>query len=272
MKFKTVLLALAIVLLTANAAWACYPILNASAQCDPATHKAFISYTATADLEVSNPDIWILVNNIKQTSGSFVSPTYSFSGTVDWPDLSASAVVTAYAAADWGNGYQAGQSASVTLSLPDPTTDPNCFQPALGRFTGGGHQIRVGDVRVTRGFTLHCDILLSNNLEVNWGGNSFHMTEYPSSVTCLDDPLVNPVPPPAPVDTIIGVSAGRYNGVDGYTIEFTFVDAGEPGTSGPDKAALKIYETANPSNVVLNVPLQPITGGNVQAHYDQPHM
>jgi hypothetical protein len=47
------------------------------------------------------------------------------------------------------------------------------------------------------------------------------------------------------------------------------VDAGEPGTN--DQAALLIYETANPGNVVLNVPLQFLTGGNLQAHYDQPH-
>jgi hypothetical protein len=57
--------------------------------------------------------------------------------------------------------------------------------------------------------------------------------------------------------------------VDGYTIQFTLVDAGEPGPN--DSAALKIFETANPSNVVLNVPLQHLTGGNLQAHYDQPH-
>ena len=31
---------------------------------------------------------------------------------------------------------------------------------AGGRFTGGGHQLRVGDARVTRGLTIHCDLLL----------------------------------------------------------------------------------------------------------------
>ena len=35
--------------------------------------------------------------------------------------------------------------------------------------------------------------------------------------------------------------------------------------------AIRIYETANPANVVLDVPLQMLTGGNLQAHYDQPH-
>jgi hypothetical protein len=47
------------------------------------------------------------------------------------------------------------------------------------------------------------------------------------------------------------------------------VDAGEPGKN--DQAALKIYETANPLNIVLNLPLTNLTGGNLQAHYDQPH-
>jgi len=50
---------------------------------------------------------------------------------------------------------------------------------------------------------------------------------------------------------------------------FTLVDAGEPGSD--DQAALLIYETANPANVVLDVPLQYLDGGNLQAHYDQPH-
>jgi len=140
---------------------------------------------------------------------------------------------------------------------------------ANGRFTGGGHQLRVGAARVTRGLTIHCDLLLSNNLEVNRGGNQFHMTEHLTTVECSDDPAIDQTPPPAPLDTLVGVGTGRYNGTDGYTIEFTLVDYGEPGSS--DQAALLIYQTANPSNVVLNVPLQVMSGGNLQAHYDQPH-
>ena len=68
---------------------------------------------------------------------------------------------------------------------------------------------------------------------------------------------------------LIGVGTGRYNGTDGYTIEFTLVDGGEPGTA--DQAALRIYNTAAPGNVVLDLPLQLLSGGNLQAHYDQPH-
>ena len=147
------------------------------------------------------------------------------------------------------------------------------FQPddgvGTGRFTGGGNQIRVDGVRVTRGLTIHCDLLLSNNLEVNWNGNSFHMTEHLETVECSDDPNIDQAPPAAPLDTLIGVGTGRYNNVDGFTIEFTLVDAGEPGRD--DQAALLIYETADPANVVLEVPLQNLDGGNLQAHFDQPH-
>ena len=117
--------------------------------------------------------------------------------------------------------------------------------------------------------TIHCDLLLSNNLQVNWPDNKFHMTEHLTTVSCTDDPNIVQTPPPAPLDTLVGVGTGRYNGVNGFTIEFTLVDAGEPG--GNDQSALKIFQTSNPANVVLEVPLTQLTGGNLQAHFDQPH-
>ena len=140
-----------------------------------------------------------------------------------------------------------------------------------GRFTGGGNQIKLDDnVRVSRGLTIHCDLLLSNNLEVNWGqGNNFHMTEHLTTVSCTDDPDIIQAPPPAPLDTLIGTGTGKFNGVDGYTVQFTLQDFGEPGTA--DKMAIRIFETANPSNVVLNIPLNLLANGNLQAHFDQPH-
>lgn len=146
-----------------------------------------------------------------------------------------------------------------TLNETDPPPDP-----ATGRFTGGGFQLSAA--RVTRGFTIHCDLVLSNNLEVNWGGNHFHMTQHLTTVACTDDDDILQPPPAAPVDTIVGVGTGRYNGVDGYTIEFTLVDAGEPGRN--DQAALRIF---NGTGDVLNIPLSRLDGGNVQAHFDQPH-
>jgi len=61
----------------------------------------------------------------------------------------------------------------------------------------------------------------------------------------------------------------RYNNADGFTIQFTLVDYGEPGDQ--DRMSIRIFETANPANVVLDVPLTILQGGNLQAHYDQPH-
>ena len=138
----------------------------------------------------------------------------------------------------------------------------------LGRMTGGGGQITIGDVYVSRGFTIHCDIVLSNNIEVNWPDNKFHITRPLTSALCIDDPTISPVPPAAPFDTFIGVAEGEHNGVPGATLRFTFVDDGERG-GDHDMASLHITD-AN-GNVVLNVPLSFLDRGNIQAHYDQPH-
>lgn len=45
------------------------------------------------------------------------------------------------------------------------------------------------------------------------------------------------------------------------------MDAGEPGKN--DQMAFTI--TAPGGATVITVPLQNLTGGNLQAHYDQPH-
>ncbi|MEW5975671.1 MAG: hypothetical protein AB1898_07680 [Acidobacteriota bacterium] len=270
-------------ILLAGAAQAHHVTIEATASC--ADGVAVINYTAgswSLGLEGSNTQIDILVNGVVQDSGAFEEATgNTFSGSIPAP-AGSSATVEARAVGDWGDGFENGQSASTTIDLP---TDCGGVSNGVGRFTGGGYQILMSEavlagakgaarrtvtdgVRITRGFTIHCDLVLSNNLEVNWEGNHFHMERH-TSASCSDDPTIIQTPPKAPVDTIIGTGIGRYNNVEGYTIQFTLVDAGEPGNF--DKAALKIYETANPGNVVLDVPLQPIAGGNVQAHFDQPH-
>lgn len=228
-----------------------------------------VSYTVTSWSNVSpdgdNPSIRVYVGGYLVDDSPLGYPDYMFSGSVPAPE-GESVSLAALANGDWGDGAPGGQTSWATVAL-----DADCSPPlSTGRFTGGGHQIRVDNVRVTRGLTLHCDLLLSNNLEINWGGNSFHMLEHLTTVECSDDPLIIQAPPAAPLDTMVGVGQGRYNGMEGYTVEFTLVDHGEPGT-GNDEAALLVYETANPANVVLNVPLQTLSGGNLQAHYDQPH-
>lgn len=137
-----------------------------------------------------------------------------------------------------------------------------------GRMTGGGNQITIGDVKVTRGFTIHCDITLSNNLEINWPDNKWHITKPLTMALCVDDPAVHPEPPPAPFDTFIGEGIGEWNGQAGSLVRFTFVDAGEPGGKN-DRAQIQVW--AADGTLVLDVPMSFLNNGNLQAHYDQPH-
>lgn len=158
---------------------------------------------------------------------------------------------------------------------PNPAVDPCVADPTLpecqppvslnGRFTGGGFQINTGGVRVTRGFTIHCDNLLTNNLEVNWaGGNNFHMAKNTlTSVVCTRP--VDPTPPASPVARIVASAVGQCNGQPA-TISFMLEDQGEPGTN--DRAELVITGVGSCN---LNLTDRPIDGGNIQAHFDQPH-
>ena len=141
-----------------------------------------------------------------------------------------------------------------------------------GRMTGGGGQIQIDGARITRGFTIHCDIVLSNNLEINWpGGNKWHITKPLTDALCLDDPNFDPFPPAAPFDTFIGEGTGSLNGVAGSIVKFTFIDNGEPGKT--DQATIQIWASgADPS---VDIPVLDVFGvldhGNIQAHFDQPH-
>jgi hypothetical protein len=151
-------------------------------------------------------------------------------------------------------------------TLPPPPPPPE--EPVPGRMTGGGSQIIIGDVKITRGFTIHCDITLSNNIEINWPGNKWHLDKPITRAECIDDPAISPEPPPAPFDTFKGEAVGSLNGQPGSWIGFTFVDSGEPGGNN-DLAGFRIY--APGGALVLDVPLGFLTKGNLQAHYDQPH-
>lgn len=143
---------------------------------------------------------------------------------------------------------------------------------AEGRMTGGGFQIRVGQVKVTGGLTLHCDNTLSNNLQVNWpGGNRWHLEkESLDNILCIDDPAYTEQPPEAPFNTFIATATGSLNGVDGSVINFRFIDDGEPGRYH-DLVELQISAPGDPGTIVLDVPLRVIDLGNLQAHFDQPH-
>jgi len=256
--------ALLLLVLSSGVAFAHSVTLTAEAVCNGPTPT--INFTVTSwsgGPEGENPKIEVSFNNIVVFTGALVQASGNmFSGSLPAP-MGSSVLVSALVAANWPAGDGGGQTSSTTLTIP-----ANCAI-GTGRFTGGGKQVDVGGVaKITRGLTIHCDLLLSNNLEINWdGGNNFHMLEHLETIACFDDPEIDQKPPSAPLDTLVGRGTGRFNGVDGYSIVFTLVDAGEPGTS--DEMGFTI--TAPNGSVVLNVPLQHLTGGNLQAHFDQPH-
>lgn len=138
----------------------------------------------------------------------------------------------------------------------------NCADEGTGRMTGGGSVYTRAGVRVTHGFELHCDATVTpNNLQINWDkGNKFHL-ETLTSALCTDDPAIAPTPPNAGFDTYKGTGTGKFNGVPGYTAEWTFTDAGEPGKK--DLATIVIKDPANA--VVLSVSGL-LKVGNQQAH------
>ena len=153
-------------------------------------------------------------------------------------------------------------------TIPDPTPVPP--EVCDGRFTGGGFQIDANELKVTRGFTLHCDELLSNNFEVNWksGGtaHNFHTDKNPEVTEC-SKPVV-PNPPTADVSRIVILNQpGSLDGEDGHLITIVLEDWGEPGTA--DRAYIAVDGVALTGGSVAVPAL--IDGGNIQAHFDQPH-
>jgi hypothetical protein len=267
--FLVTVLVVAFQTIVAGTASAHHVTLAASAACT--NNAVVISYTVTSydqvDTAGSNPEVDILFNGLKVDAEALTlatNPKNAFSGqriTV----LTGTVNVTALVIGTWGDGYAGGQSAAVSVAIPT-----GCGPSGTGRFTGGGKQVELGGLTITKGLELDCDLRPPNNLEINWtdgaGTHQFHMENFTSAV-CSLNPDFSPVPPVAPINTMIGKGTGRFDGADGYTVEFTLEDHGEPGTQ--DRAGFKIYLTANPTQVVLNFPIQLLTKGNLQAHFDQ---
>ena len=206
--------------------------------------------------------------NVVQSSAFTLANNNTITGSQPAPGTG-SVTVTVNATGTWGTGDpDSDRTASTTVTVPSDCTEI----AAIGRFTGGPNAIEIGGTKVTTGLQIHCHPKdPSVNFEINWGGgDNFHLTDV-TTVSCFDSPLVTPQPPKAPVDTIVATGYGTFNNVAGYTIEFTLVDSGEPDNKRTDQMRILIYTTGNPSDVKLNVPLQFISAGNIQAHYDQPH-
>lgn len=291
--------------LTAQTAWAHYPIVSAAT---PACVNGtiVINFTITSwDVgsvlgsttppsggangpgDGENPNVEVFFDGAQVASGAFSDPSDSFSGTANAPLGVTSVHVSAIAAGIWGDGYPAGQSSDawgtsmdVDLSSVTPCAPP----PGNGRFTGGGKVVvsnaiipASGSVTVTKGFEVECDMDPAHeNLELNWDvGNHFHMDQITSAVCTLQG--IPPNPPPAPVNRIDATGTGSYNGMPGYTVVFTLWDQGEPGTN--DEAGFVVCQTvpadptscASSPSIVLSVPLQLVSTGNIQAHVDSGH-
>lgn len=141
-----------------------------------------------------------------------------------------------------------------------------------GRMTGGGNNPGLGDV-THYGFELHCSSAVGpNNLTVSflYKGKevTFHLDTV-TSVSCSDDPAVDPRPPDADFDTLIGTGTGHLTGpgapgcaaLDKARINFKFVDGGEGKGSG-DFVVITVWCGAKK---LLDVAGSPF-GGNIQAH------
>jgi hypothetical protein len=229
-----------------------------------ATNPVGTSHTVTATVtqlvggtEVPVPGVTVnfTVSGANTASGSCVTDangqcTFTYVGTATGFDtITATAVV-------------AGQT--LTAAATKEWTAP---PPQPGWMTGGGSVFTTTGQRVTHGFVLQCDPAQgSNNLQVNWGDQRFHL-ESVTSVSCSDDPSIDPGQPPAPFDTIQGTGVGRYKQGNGpwqsAIVEWIFTDAGEPG-GGVDRVRIKITLVSSGA-VVLDVDGF-LNSGNHQAH------
>jgi hypothetical protein len=220
-----------------------------------------------SSIEVTSGGIVTMYSNLLDSNDDDEWDTVTLPVTI--PAMATSVTVQAFSRDDLGSGDLPASFVWSAAALAIPPMDTP-FLP--GRMTGGGRQIRVDGVRITRGFTIHCDIELSNNLEINWQSNHWHLSKPITEAECLDDPDVSPLPPAAPFDTFIGEGEGKPNGEEGSMVRFTFVDGGEPGKK-VDRAEISIWapgDDPDTDSPVLSVS-GTIDGGNLQAHYDQPH-
>ena len=158
-------------------------------------------------------------------------------------------------------------SAMVAMLIGIVATPAQAHLP--GRMTGGGKIVKSNgvEISITHGFELHCifpegaDPIEPNNLQVNWKGNHWHLTDLTRGA-CSDNRELTPNPPDANFDTYRGGGMGKLNGDAGTTATWTMTDSGEPGVA--DHFGIVIRRADG--TVALRAPLLPLTFGNQQAH------
>jgi hypothetical protein len=123
---------------------------------------------------------------------------------------------------------------------PDPTHSPDPDHPV--RMTGGGNLITVDGKRVTHGFVLPCTVggKRKDALQIHWRDDHRFQLENLTAAACS-----------AEGGTMFhrGNGTGRYNDTAGASVEWTFTDAGSPGTG--DTARIVVRNSAG--TVVLDV-------------------
>ena len=194
----------------------------------------------------------------------------AFNNDIDWYADFSDAIVaqqTTTAGPDFGSWQSSSGRGNPTIitawallilekTAPPPVEDK-------GFMTGGGN-IAIGKGKnaqlYTWGFEIRCDGS-QGNFQYNDHAQKvkFHL-ESITSVTCSDDPAIDPNPPKASFDTLTMIGTGRWNGVSGATIEVTLTDAGQPGRS--DTIDLEISVAGNPVSSISGN----LDGGNHQAH------
>ena len=216
---------------------------------------------------------WILNNKNAYTMMETQNAIWYLLDDLTWNQLSTNTRNLIESANSSGENFipASGEIIAILAIPPQPETDcqttfielliPSTTEEVCCRWTGGGTIGTNRDPRVTHGFELHSNVSeLPNNLEVNWGGNHFHLGMLTQTI-CFDDPAIDPTPPHAGCDTIHGWGEGKYNGATGYHVEFIFTDAGEPGKV--DWAWIKI--TDSNGGIVMEVSGF-LKSGNQQAH------
>jgi hypothetical protein len=224
--------------------------VDAAALTSTNSYTINFSFTLTP---TSGPPITVPGTITFTATGSTAVET--FSGTWPGAPLTASFTVT-------GSALLVGSGSSVPI-LINGSTAALLTCGLDGRMTGGGSVFETDGTRVTHGFELHCDVAdVPDRLEINWAGHRFHL-ETLVTAFCFKDPTINAAHPTDIFNTYVGFGTGRLDGVPGATANWTFTDAGEPGTN--DTATIVIKDASG--TVVLSVSGK-LDSGNQQAHTD----
>lgn len=131
-----------------------------------------------------------------------------------------------------------------------------------GSMTGGGALIAQDRSRVAQGFEMHCASgIQPNNLQLNGGKGKRFKLDTLTYAKCSDTKGVGEDKPVAGFDTIKGKGVGQFNGQPGATVEFEFVDAGEPGFN--DSGYIRVFDA---SGQIVMEASGVLNNGNYQAH------